>query len=124
MSALRGADAVIIVAGLGGFVGTGAAPVVAEYAREINALTVAVVTRPFTFEGLKRTARAEAALKKLSAHADSVIKIRKDNFSQIFDPKTPMTAVFKFADEIMFRAVKTLLAAFQKPFRIDAATAN
>jgi len=121
LSALRGADAVIIVAGLGGFNGTGATPIVAEYAREVNALTVAVVTCPFTFEGPKRTARAEAALEKLSAHADSVIKIRNDNFLPLFSPRTPMTAVFKCADEIICRAVRTLLAAFQKPFRVDAA---
>ncbi|MBR1646835.1 MAG: hypothetical protein IJ685_08670 [Selenomonadaceae bacterium] len=118
MSALDGADAVIIVAGLGGFDGTGASPIVAQCAREVGALTVAVITRPYKFEGLKRTARAEAALEKLSACTDAVIKIRSDKILQIVDPKTPMTAAFKIADEVLLRAVRTLAAVFQNPLRL------
>ena len=119
LSALDGADAVIIVAGLGGFDGTGASPVVAKYAREIGALSVAVVSRPYGFEGLKRTARADAALKNLAACTDAVIKIRSDKLLQVVDPKTPMTAAFKCLDEILLRAVRTLLAAFQNPLRTE-----
>lgn len=117
LSALRGANVVIIVAGLGGDDGTGAAPVVASCAREIGALTVAVVTLPYRFEGPKRTAKADAGLKNLSAHVDTVIKIRNDKILHVFDPKTPMSAAFKCLDEILCRAVKTLLAVFQNAFR-------
>ncbi len=118
LSALRGADAVIIVACLGGCDGTGASPIIAECAREIGALTVAVVTHPYTFEGSRRTARAEVALKNLSKHADAVIKIRNDKILQIFDPKTPITMAFKCIDEILCRAVRNLLSVFQRAFRI------
>lgn len=122
LSALHGADAVIIVAGLGGCDGTGASPIVAQYAKELGALTVAVVTLPYKFEGPRRTARAEAALKKLSAQADAVIKIRSDKILEVFDKKTPLSKVFVCLDEIMCRAVKSLLNIFQSPFRIDDVT--
>ena len=119
LSTLRGSDAVIIVAGLGGCDGTGAAPIIAGYAKELGALTIAVVSLPFKFEGPRRTARAEEALKKLSAQADSVIRIRNDKILQVFDKKTPMTKAFVCIDEIMCRAVRSLINIFQGAFRID-----
>ena len=119
LSTLRGSDAVIIVAGLGGCDGTGAAPIIAGYAKELGALTIAVVSLPFKFEGPRRTARAEEALKKLSAQADSVIRIRNDKILQVFDKKTPMAKVFVCIDEIMCRAVRSLINIFQGAFRID-----
>ena len=120
LSALRGADVVIIVAGLGGADGTGASPIIAQCAKELGALTIAVVSRPYIFEGPKRTAKAEAALQKLSAHADAVIKIRNDKILEVVDKKTPLSAAFKCLDEILFRAVRTLVAVCQSPFRIKA----
>lgn len=120
LSAFRGADAVIIVAGLGGCDGTGASPIIAQFAKEIGALTVAVITLPFFFEGPRRNSRAEGALKKLSAQADAVIKIRNDKFLQDIDPKTPITSLFKFADEIICHTVRTLISVFQIPFVINS----
>lgn len=120
LEALRGADAIIIVAGLGGCDGTGASPIIAQYAKEIGALTVAVVSCPFTFEGPRRTARAEDALKKLSECTDAVIKFRNDKFLQVVDKKTPMTQVFKWSDEIFCRAVRTLISIFQGAFKIKS----
>ena len=119
LSTLHGADAVIIVAGLGGFDGTGASPIIAQYAKELNALTVAVVSLPYKFEGIKRNAGAEAALKKLSAQADTVIKIRCDKILQVVDKKTPMTQAFKCVDEIMYRAVRSLIDIFRGALQID-----
>ena len=116
LSALRGADAIIIVAGLGGCDGTGAAPIIAGYAKELGALTIAVVSLPYKFEGVRRNARAEDALKKLSAQADAVIKIRNNKILQFVDKKAPMTKAFVLIDEIMCRAVKSLINIFQGAF--------
>lgn len=116
LSALHGADAVIIVAGLGGCDGTGAAPIIAGYAKELGALTIAVVSLPYKFEGVRRNARAEDALKKLSAQADAVIRIRNDKILQFVDKKAPMTKAFVLIDEIMCRAVKSLINIFQGAF--------
>ncbi len=118
LEALRGADAIIIVAGLGGCDGTGASPIIAQYAKEIGALTVAVVSRPYTFEGPRRTARAEDALKKLSEYADAVIKFRNDKLLQVVDKKTPMTKAFKYSDEIFCRAVRTLISVSDSSFAL------
>lgn len=119
LETLRGADEIIIVAGLGGYDGTGASPIIAEYAKELGALTVAVVTLPYKFEGVKRTTRAEVGLKNLKKCIDMVVTIRNDEFLKTCDPKTPMTAAFKVLDEILCRAVKSLLALSQNPFRIE-----
>lgn len=115
LSALRGAEAVIIVAGLGGFDGTGASPVVAKFAKELGVLTVALVTLPYRFEGLRRTARAEAALEKLLARADMVVKISNDKVLQSVDKKMKitMTQSFKCVDEIICRAVRNLIVLLQ-----------
>ena len=106
LDALRGSDMVFITAGMGGGTGTGAAPVVAECAREVNALTVAVVTRPFTFEGPKRKKNADAGIEKLKQHVDAIITIPNDRLLQVVDKKTPMTKAFVIADDILRQGVK------------------
>ena len=90
LEALRGADMVFVTAGMGGGTGTGAAPVVAECAREIGALTVGVVTRPFSFEGMKRRRNAESGIANLKKHVDTIITIPNDRLMQVVDKKTPM----------------------------------
>ncbi|MBD3878509.1 MAG: hypothetical protein SR1Q5_02310 [Quinella sp. 1Q5] len=122
LSALSRADAVIIVAGLGGCDGTGASPITVQYAKELGALTVAVVSLPYKFEGVRRTTRAEDALKKLSEQADAVIKIRNDKILQVVDKNTSMTKAFTCIDEIMCHAVRSLINIFQGAFRIDDIT--
>ena len=106
LDALRGADMVFITAGMGGGTGTGAAPVVAECAREVNALTVAVVTRPFTFEGPKRRKNADLGIEKLKRNVDAIITIPNDRLLQVVDKKTPMTKAFVIADDILRQGVK------------------
>ena len=106
LEALRGSDMVFITAGMGGGTGTGAAPVVAECAREVNALTVAVVTRPFTFEGPKRKRNADMGIEKLRQQVDAIITIPNDRLLQVVDKKTPMTKAFVIADDILRQGVK------------------
>ena len=97
---------VFITAGMGGGTGTGAAPVVAECAREVNALTVAVVTRPFAFEGPKRKKNADMGIEKLKKNVDAIITIPNDRLLQVVDKKTPMTKAFVIADDILRQGVK------------------
>ena len=106
LEALRGSNMVFITAGMGGGTGTGAAPVVAECAREIGALTVAVVTRPFTFEGPKRKKNADIGIEKLKQNVDAIITIPNDRLLQVVDKKTPMTKAFVIADDILRQGVK------------------
>ena len=106
LEALRGSDMVFITAGMGGGTGTGAAPVVAECAREVNALTVAVVTRPFAFEGPKRKKNADMGIEKLKKNVDAIITIPNDRLLQVVDKKTPMTKAFVIADDILRQGVK------------------
>ncbi len=106
INALRGSDMVFITAGMGGGTGTGAAPVVAECAREIGALTVGVVTRPFTFEGPKRKKNADIGIENLKQHVDTIITIPNDRLLQVVDKKTPMTQAFTIADDILRQGVK------------------
>ena len=106
LEALRGADMVFVTAGMGGGTGTGAAPVVAECAREIGALTVAVVTRPFSFEGMKRKRNAESGIANLRQHVDTIITIPNDRLLQVVDKKTSITQAFLEADDILRQGVK------------------
>lgn len=106
IEALRGADMVFVTAGMGGGTGTGAAPVVAACAREIGALTVAVVTRPFSFEGKKRQSNAELGIEMLRKHVDTIVTIPNDRLMQIVDKKTPITQAFSLADDILRQGVK------------------
>ncbi len=106
ITALRGSDMVFITAGMGGGTGTGAAPVVAACAREIGALTVGVVTRPFTFEGPKRKKNADIGIENLKRNVDTIITIPNDRLLQVVDKKTPMTQAFTIADDILRQGVK------------------
>jgi len=106
VEALRGADMVFITAGMGGGTGTGAAPVVAECARELGALTVAVVTRPFSYEGMKRARNAETGITNLQQHVDTIITIPNDRLMKIIDKSTPVTEAFSKVDNVLWQGVK------------------
>jgi cell division protein FtsZ len=103
---LHGADMVFVTAGLGGGTGAGAAPVVAALAKEMDALTVAVVTKPFTFEGPKKMKAAEQSLVELAGTVDTLITIPNDRLLTILPKKTSMTAAFKMADDVLRQAVQ------------------
>lgn len=106
VKALQGADMIFVTAGMGGGTGTGGAPVVAECAREVGALTVGVVTRPFTFEGKKRTKQAEEGIKNLKANVDTLITIPNDRLLDIVDKKTSIVDAFRIADDVLRQGVK------------------
>ena len=106
LKALDKSDMVFITAGMGGGTGTGAAPIVAECARELGALTVGVVTRPFTFEGPKRKRNADYGIENLKKKVDTIITIPNDRLMQVIDKKTPMTKAFSIADDILRQGVK------------------
>lgn len=103
---LRGADMVFVTAGMGGGTGTGAAPVVAELAKELGALTVGVVTRPFSFEGRKRQMQAEAGVNKLRERVDTLITIPNDRLLQVIDKNTSMIEAFRIADDVLRQGVQ------------------
>ncbi len=103
---LIGSDMVFVTAGLGGGTGTGAAPVIAEIAREIGALTVAVVTKPFPFEGRQRTKHAEKGLDELHRVVDTLITIPNQRLLALAGKDTPMTAAFTLADDVLLNAVR------------------
>ncbi|ADC48196.1 cell division protein FtsZ [Alkalihalophilus pseudofirmus OF4] len=104
--ALQGADMVFITAGMGGGTGTGAAPVIAEVAKEIGALTVGVVTRPFTFEGRKRQTQAATGIQALKEKVDTLIVIPNDRLLEIVDKNTPMLEAFREADNVLRQGVQ------------------
>ncbi len=103
---LLGSDMVFVTAGLGGGTGTGAAPVIAEIAREVGALTVAVVTKPFPFEGKQRGRHAEKGMEELHRVVDTLITIPNHRLLALAGKDTPMLASFKLADEVLLNAVK------------------
>lgn len=106
LDAVQGADMIFITAGMGGGTGTGAAPVVAACAREAGALTVAVVTRPFKFEGKTRMQKAETGIRNLKQQVDTIITIPNDRLLQIVDRKTPMMEAFRIADGVLHQGVQ------------------
>lgn len=106
MNALKGSDMVFVTAGMGGGTGTGAAPVIAEIAKECGALTVGVVTRPFTFEGRKRHMQAEQGIAALKEKVDTLIVIPNDRLLEIVDKKTPMLEAFREADNVLRQGVQ------------------
>lgn len=116
---LEGADMVFITAGMGGGTGTGAAPVVAEIAKELGALTVGVVTKPFTFEGRRRAQQAEAGITELKDRVDAIITIPNDKILQIIDKKTPMNEAFSFADDVLHQGVQGISDLISKPAFIN-----
>lgn len=103
---LQGADMVFITAGMGGGTGTGAAPVVAELAREVGALTVGVVTRPFSFEGKKRADQAERGIRELREKVDTLIVIPNDRLMQVAGKDTTITEAFRIADDVLRQGVQ------------------
>lgn len=104
--ALKGADMIFITAGMGGGTGTGAAPVIAQIARETGALTVGVVTRPFSFEGPKRSKNAAEGIDKLKEYVDTLVIVANNRLLEIVDKKTPMMEAFKEADNVLKQGVQ------------------
>ncbi|TCZ72293.1 cell division protein FtsZ [Paenibacillus albiflavus] len=119
MNTLRGADMVFVTAGMGGGTGTGAAPVIAEIAKECGALTVGVVTRPFTFEGRKRQLHAEQGIAALKEKVDTLIVIPNDRLLEIVDKKTPMLEAFRQADNVLRQGVQGISDLIQVPGLIN-----
>src|SRR5215208_2831803 len=104
--ALKGADMVFVTAGEGGGTGTGAAPVVAELAKEVSALSVGVVTRPFTFEGRKRAQQAEQGISTLAEQVDTLIVIENDRLLQVVEKRTSIIEAFRMADDVLRQGVQ------------------
>ncbi len=103
---LKGSDMVFVTAGMGGGTGTGAAPVVAQVAKECGALTIGVVTRPFTFEGGRRMQGAEAGINKLKEHAHTLIVIPNDRLLQIADKRSSLQDAFRLADDVLHQGIQ------------------
>lgn len=112
---LRGADMVFITAGMGGGTGTGAAPIVAEIAREMGILTVAVVTKPFPFEGKKRMQIAEQGMKELSQHVDSLITIPNEKLLAVLGKGATLLDAFKTANNVLYGAVQGIAELITRP---------
>jgi cell division protein FtsZ len=104
--ALEGADLVFVAAGMGGGTGTGAAPIVAQMAKESGALTVGVVTRPFTFEGRRRTRQAEEGISELQSAVDTLIVIPNDQLLSVISEQTPVQEAFRVADDVLRQGVQ------------------
>jgi cell division protein FtsZ len=117
--ALKGADMVFVTAGEGGGTGTGAAPVIAELARELDALTVGVVTKPFSFEGRKRSGVADFGIEELSAKVDSLLVIPNDRLLQVVERSTPLGEAFRMADDILRQGVQGITDLITVPGLIN-----
>jgi cell division protein FtsZ len=113
--ALEGSDMVFVTAGMGGGTGTGAAPVIACISREMKALTVAVVTKPFQFEGGKRMARAEEGLKELRKYVDTLLLIPNQRLLGVIDKTTPLREAFKVADDVLRQAIQGIADVIKVP---------
>ncbi len=118
-AALAGADMVFITAGKGGGTGTGAAPIIAELAKAIGALTIGVVTRPFSFEGRRRSVQAEAGIQRLKEKVDTQIVIPNDRLLTVSNEKTSMLNAFKMADEILLQGVQGITDLITTPGLIN-----
>jgi cell division protein FtsZ len=116
---LRGSDMVFVTAGLGGGTGTGAAPIVAQIAKEVGALTIGVVTRPFTFEGGRRSQSAEDGISKLKEHADTLIVIPNDRLLQIVDKRASLTESFRVADDVLRQGIQGISELITVPGLIN-----
>lgn len=119
MAVLEGTDMVFITAGMGGGTGTGAAPVVAQVAKELGVLTVAVVTRPFPFEGRKRAMVAEKGIEDLKAHVDSLIVIPNEKLLSVLGRDTTLLDAFKKANNVLFSAVQGISELITRPGLIN-----
>ncbi len=116
---LSGADMVFITAGMGGGTGTGAAPIVAEVAREMGILTVAIVTRPFPFEGKKRSKVADEGIRLLSQHVDSLITIPNEKLLEVLGKEASLLEAFKAANDVLLGAVKGIADLIMNPGMIN-----
>src|SRR5947199_7467037 len=116
---LKGADMVFITAGEGGGTGTGGAPIVAEIARTIGALTIGVVTRPFSFEGRKRATQADIGISELKAAVDTLIIVPNDRLLQVSDPITPVIDAFRMADQVLYQGVDGITSLIMTPGLIN-----
>lgn len=116
---LKGSDMVFVTAGLGGGTGTGAAPIVAQIAKEVGALTIGVVTRPFTFEGTHRMTAAETGITKLKEHADTLIVIPNDRLLQIVDKKASLVDAFRVADDVLHQGIQGISELITVPGLIN-----
>ena len=106
--ALKGADMVFVTCGMGGGTGTGASPIVAEISQDLGALTVGIVTKPFSFEGKKRMEQAIAGLDELKKHVDTLIVIPNDRLRELIDKSTPMLEAFREVDNVLHRGVQSI----------------
>lgn len=116
---LKGSDMVFVTAGMGGGTGTGAAPIIAQIAKEVGALTIGVVTRPFTFEGSKRLQSAEQGIARLKEHADTLIVIPNDRLLQLVDRKSSLQDSFKMADEVLHQGIQGISEVITIPGLIN-----
>ncbi len=116
---LRGSDMVFVTAGLGGGTGTGAAATVAQIAKEVGALTIGVVTRPFTFEGARRMKSAESGITRLKEHADTLIVIPNDRLLQIVDKKASLQDAFRTADDVLRQGIQGISELITVPGMIN-----
>ena len=107
-AAIEGADMVFVTCGMGGGTGTGASPVIADIAQEMGALTVGIVTKPFSFEGKKRMEQAVSGLEELKKHVDTLIVIPNDKLRDIIDKSTPLLESFKEVDNVLRRGVQSI----------------
>ncbi|GAH69927.1 unnamed protein product, partial [marine sediment metagenome] len=117
--ALKGADMVFITAGMGGGTGTGGAPIVARIAKDLGALTVGVVTKPFSFEGHRRMKQAEEGIKVLKECVDTLIVIPNDRLLQIVEENTSILDAFKIADEILLHGIQGITEIVVEPGLIN-----
>ena len=117
--AFKGMDMVFVTAGMGGGTGTGAAPILAEVAKLAGALTIAVVTKPFTFEGAQRRAAAEAGLELLQQHADTVIIIPNDRLFQLSEEELALTEAFRMADDILRQGIQGISDVITVPGEVN-----
>jgi cell division protein FtsZ len=116
---LKGADMVFITAGMGGGTGTGASPVIAQISREVGALTVGVVTKPFTFEGSRRRLSAEEGIGGLKEQVDTLITIPNDRLLQIADKKTTLSEAFRIADDVLRQGIQGISDLITEPGLIN-----
>ncbi len=116
---LKGADMAFVTCGMGGGTGTGASPVVARIAKEVGALTIGVVTRPFGFEGHKRSAAAEQGINALKEHVDTLIVIPNDRLLEIVDKKAPLQAAFRVADDVLRQGIQGISELITVPGLIN-----
>lgn len=117
--ALQGADMIFVTAGMGGGTGTGAAPVIAQISKDLGALTVGVVTRPFSFEGRRRSTQAKSGITALKESVDTLIVIPNDRLLEIVDKNTPMLEAFREADNVLRQGVQGISDLIAKPGLIN-----